>query len=206
MAPRRLPLRRCACSGLHRCGAGRGLEAPPLVRKSPRLAGVAVAVCWPPAPPWSRSRACVSVVVLGPPAAGGVPALASASPPRWGALCGGCRGLAGRRSAGGGGVYLPPAPAWWPLLLIHSCGSRQPGWGVPPPAGGGWMWYAAKRHTTRYGGGLPRKRLACSATGGAAPLSPRVESNACKKPASAGVCAAQRQYFKLRGNLKYEAL
>ena len=91
--------------------AGRGLEAPPLVRKSPRLV-CAVAVCWPPAPPWSRSRACLSWRWRGsPPAAGRVPALALASPPRWGALCGACRGAGGRRSARAGGSTCPPALA-----------------------------------------------------------------------------------------------
>ena len=62
MAPPGHPARlfcRVAASKLHRCAAGRGLEAPPLVRKSPRLV-CAGAVCWPPAPPWSRSRTCLS--------------------------------------------------------------------------------------------------------------------------------------------------
>ena len=35
---------------------------------------------------------------------------------------------------------------------------------------------------------------------------PRVESNACKKPAAAGVCAAKRQLFGLRSRQKSEAL
>lgn len=98
-----------------------------LVRKSPRLV-CAVAVCWPPAPPWSRSRACLSWRWRGsPPAAGRVPALALASPPRWGALCGACRGAGGRRSAGAGGSYLPPSAPGLAQLLGHgACGRFAP--------------------------------------------------------------------------------
>lgn len=129
-----------------------------LVRKSPRLV-CAGAVCWPPAPPWSRSRACLSWRWRGsPPAAGRVPALALASPPRWGALCGACRGAGGRRSAGAGGSYLPPsAPGLAQLLRHGACGGggaicwagaapghkilRQvrplPPGPLPPPGGGG---------------------------------------------------------------------
>ena len=53
---------------------------------------------------------------------------------------------------------------------------------------------------------LNGKKILCSrgSTRGREPL--RVGSNACKKPASAGVCAAQRQLFGLRSRQKSEAL
>ena len=129
-----------AASEPQRCAARRGLVAPPLVRKSRRL--LAAAVCWPPAPPWSRSRAWSSVGRCGPPGrppGPRRPVCGLALPPRWGALCGGCRGAGRAALPGGGGVYLPPAPAWWPLLLVLAwvvAAASPPAPCPPPPSGG----------------------------------------------------------------------
>ena len=142
---------RVAASEPQRCAAGRGLVAPPLVRKSRRL--LAAAVCWPPAPPWSRSRAWSSVGRCGPPRApAGAPAprVRACPPPSVGRAL---RWLSGRWPGGAprgrGGLPAPPPPPGGPCSWFWRGWSRRPGWGVPPPAGGG-MWYAAKRHTTRY--------------------------------------------------------
>ena len=118
--------------------AGRGLEAPPLVRKSPRLV-CAVAVCWPPRRPGrGRARGCRWAGV-GPPGGGPGPCPGPGLPPRWGALCGACRGAGGRRSAGAGGSYLPPSAPGLAQLLGHgACGSFSPCPLAPcPPLGGG---------------------------------------------------------------------
>ena len=140
--PSRLPLRRCACSGLLRCAAGRGLEAPPLVRKSPRLV-CAVAVCWPPAPPWSRSRAWLSVGWRGSPRrrAGSLPW--PWPPPSMGralrCLSWRCRAALRR----GGGVLLAPLRPWagatpWPWRLRQLL-PLPPG-PLPPAGGRGKAW------------------------------------------------------------------
>lgn len=77
----------------------------------------AVAVCWPPAPPWLRSRPWLSVAAWGPPRApAGAPAprVRACPPPLGGGARAACRGLAGRRSARGGGSISPR-----PWVLLH---------------------------------------------------------------------------------------
>ena len=143
--------------GASRCAAGRGLEAPPLVRKSPRLV-CAGAVCWPPAPPWSRSRAWLPVGWRGSPRrrAGSLPW--PWPPPSVGralrCLSWRCRAALRR---GGGGLTCPPPPLGWRnsfAMALAAAGAicwavaapghkmlRQvrplPPVPLPPPGGGG---------------------------------------------------------------------
>ena len=69
------------------------------------------------------ARVLVVALAWVPPGGGPGPCPGPGLPPRWGALCGACRGAVGRRSAGAGGSYLPPSAPGLAQLLGHgACG------------------------------------------------------------------------------------